>query len=35
MNNPVTLTVNHSQTTTLETNKVISNTYILLSTAYC
>jgi len=31
MNNPVTLTANRSQTTTLATNKVIRNTYTLLS----
>ncbi len=31
MNNPVTLTANRSQTATLATNKVIRNTYILLS----
>jgi modulator of FtsH protease len=31
MNNPVTLTASRSQTATLATNKVIRNTYILLS----
>jgi len=31
MNNPVTLTASHSQTATLATNKVIRNTYTLLS----
>jgi modulator of FtsH protease len=31
MNNPVTLTANRSQTATLATNKVIRNTYTLLS----
>ncbi|NOR39611.1 MAG: BAX inhibitor (BI)-1/YccA family protein [Gammaproteobacteria bacterium] len=31
MNNPITLTARHSQTATLATNKVIRNTYTLLS----
>jgi modulator of FtsH protease len=31
MNNPITLTTSHSQTATIATNKVIRNTYTLLS----